>query len=304
MLNPRVKLRHLIAFQEVARLRSMVKAAQSLSISQPAMSKTIRELEEVLDAELFERSSAGVALTAAGMTLLRHAGPALRSLGDGIQAVRHSAERSVVRLGVLSTVERHLLPTALLRLGKINPGTRVQAVTGPSAYLLSRLSQGELDMVVGRMSEAREIRGLTFEHFYREPLVLAVRSGHPLVEDPNAGERLMHYPWVVPLPSTTLREQVERFWVEQGGWTPTIALETLSLWLGREYMMGSDAIWVAPWDAVHQEVDAGVVAQLPVALEPQGGSVGVSTNITLPLSHAAREVYDCLVLAAAENRTL
>lgn len=80
--------------------------------------------------------------------------------------------------------------------------------------------------------------------------------------------------------------------------------ETLSLWLGREYMLGSDAIWVAPWDAVHQEVDAGAVAQLPVALEPQGGSVGVSTNITLPLSHAAREVYDCLVLAAAESCTL
>ncbi|OLO11875.1 hypothetical protein BTW10_07725 [Chromohalobacter japonicus] len=76
MLSARVKLRHLMAFQEVARLQSLAKAAQALSITQPAMSKTIRELEEILETTLFERSPQGATLITAGLTLLRQASTA------------------------------------------------------------------------------------------------------------------------------------------------------------------------------------------------------------------------------------
>lgn len=302
MLNARVKLRHLMAFQEVARLHSMAKAAQALSITQPAMSKTIRELEDILGAELFERTPLGVSLTPAGLTLLRHAGPALRSLGEGFQAVHQTAEQAVVRLGALSTVEQGLVPKALLHLDRRAPGVRVQVTTGPSAYLLSRLSLGELDMVVGRMSEAREIRGLRFEHLYHEPLVLVVRTGHALLDRSPLEPGLAEQAWVVPPGSTTLREQVERFWVEQGGWTPPIALETLSLSLSRSYVLAGDAVWVVPLDAVQADLADGVLVKLPVALETQGGSVGICTNVALPLSANARQCHACLVETAATHK--
>ncbi|WP_106418639.1 LysR substrate-binding domain-containing protein [Salinicola tamaricis] len=302
MLNARVKLRHLMAFQEVARLNSMARAAQTLSITQPAMSKTIRELEEIVGAALFARSPSGVTLTAAGSMLLRHAGPALRSLDAGFRAVHQTSAQAVVRLGALSSVEQGLLPRALVRLAQTLPGVRVQVTTGSSAYLLSRLGLGELEMVVGRMSEAREIRGLHFEPLYHEPLVLVARAGHALVaaEVDIDAAALAEAAWVIPPEATTLREQVERFWVEQGGWCPPIALETLSLSLSRRYVLATEAVWVAPLDAVREDLAAGVLVRLPVALEAHGGALGLCTNLSLPLSAGAEQLQACLREIAAE----
>ncbi|MHB0775224.1 pca operon transcription factor PcaQ [Halomonas sp. WWR20] len=295
-LDSRIKLRHLLAFQEVARRQSIARAANVLAITQPAMSKTIRELEAYLGVALFERGPRGMALTQPGLALLRHAGPALKSLQEGMMAVSQPlAETASVSLGALTTVEEDLLPRAIARLHAVAPGVRVRVVTGPSSYLLSRLRLGELDIVVGRMSEAREIRGLSFEHLYHEPLILVARPDHPLAEhtDPDP-ETLAAYPWVVPPPQTTLRDQVERFWVEQGGLAPPIAVETLSLVFSRHYVRTTQAVWVAPLDAVRDDLASRRLVQLAVTLEVHGGSVGMCVNTTLSLSQAAEQLCDQL----------
>jgi len=178
MLNARIKLRHLQAFLEVARQRSFARAAESLAITQPGISKTIRELEDTLAVQLFERTPRGVSLTQAGLTLLRHAGPAVRALEEGVDAIQAVQTGSHwLRVGTLSTVESWLLPEALRRWQMSTTTERgAQVVTGTSAFLLSRLRRGELDVVVGRMTEAREIHDLSFEHLYYERLQLVVRA--------------------------------------------------------------------------------------------------------------------------------
>jgi LysR family pca operon transcriptional activator len=298
MLNPRIKLRHLQAFLEVARQRSFARAADSLAITQPAMSKTIRELEEAVAASLFERGPRGVTLTPSGMALLRHAGPALNLLQEGLAAVRQPASgEAVVRVGALSTVEEGLLPQAAQALHKTFPDIRLQVHSGPSAHLLSQLGLGELDLVVGRMSEARESRGFSFEHLYHEPLVLVARTGHALASLPRtrlSADMLGDYPWVVPPTPTTLREQVERFWVEQGGPPPPVALETLSLTLSRRYVQRTDALWVAPLDAVRSDLTEQWLVRLPIDIEAHGGSVGVCINATRALSPAAERLIEQL----------
>ncbi|SDL39724.1 LysR family transcriptional regulator, pca operon transcriptional activator [Modicisalibacter muralis] len=306
MLDSRIKLRHLQAFLEVAKRQSFARAADSLAVTQPAMSKTIRELEEAVAAALFERGPRGVTLTPAGLALMRHAGPALNALQEGLAAVRQPATgAALVRLGALSTVEEGLLPQALERLHAESQEIRLQVLTGPSAYLLSQLSLGELDLVVGRMSEAREIRGLSFEHLYHEPLVLVARAGHPLAaRTPLDAEALGQYPWVVPPAPTTLREQVERFWVEQGGPPPPITLETLSLALSRRYVQRTSALWVAPLDAVRGDLDEGSLVRLTVDLEAHGGSVGLCVNATRALSPAAERLCAQLRSLASERESL
>ncbi|GAB2785898.1 pca operon transcription factor PcaQ [Halomonas shantousis] len=298
MLSPRIKLRHLQAFLEVARQRSFARAADTLAITQPAMSKTIRELEEAVAASLFERGPRGVTLTPSGMALLRYAGPAINLLQEGLAAVRQPASNeAVVRIGALSTVEQGLLPQAAQALHAQFPEIRLQVHSGPSAYLLSQLGLGELDLVVGRMSEARESRGFSFEHLYHEPLVLMARAGHALERLPRAQlsvDLLGDYPWVVPPAPTTLREQVERFWVEQGGPPPPVALETLSLTLSRRYVQRTDALWVAPLDAVHSDLAEGRLVRLPIDIEAHGGSVGLCINATRALSPAAERLIEQL----------
>ncbi len=299
MLNARIKLRHLQAFLEVARQRSFARAAERLAITQPGISKTIRELEESLGAVLFERTPQGVALTQSGLTLLRHAGPAMRALEEGVAAVGdvHLGAHGL-RVGALSTVESRLLPEAIRRWHAA-PGGRndvsVHVVSGTSAFLLSRLRRGELDLVVGRMTEAREIRDLAFEHLYYEPLLLCVRSGHPLAGiAPLAAERLGEFPWVLPPLQTTLRQQVDSFCVRHSLTLMSQRLETLSLPISRRYTLESDAIWVVPEEAVAEDLAAGRLCRLGINLEPRGGSVGLCYNASMQLSLALEAFCEVL----------
>ncbi|WP_416138951.1 pca operon transcription factor PcaQ [Halomonas sp. HK25] len=307
MLNVRIKLRHLQAFLEVARQRSFARAAERLAITQPGMSKIIRELEEILEASLFERTPKGVALTQAGLTLLRHAGPAIRALEEGVSAIgdaRDSVRR--LRVGALSTVESRLLPEALRRWyaeGAEHADVGLNVVTGPSAFLLSRLHRGELDLVVGRMTEAREIQDLAFEHLYYERLLLMVRAGHPLAGvSPLLPESLGAYSWVLPPPQTTLRQQVDSFCLRHSLVLPPGLLETLSLPLSPGYTLGSDAIWVAPAEAVGESVAAGELCELSLPLEQQGGSVGLCHNATLQPSLALEAFCERLRQVAASMK--
>ncbi|SHL21124.1 pca operon transcription factor PcaQ [Halomonas caseinilytica] len=307
MLSPRIKLRHLQAFLEVAKHRSFARAAESLAITQPGVSKTIRELEDILGTELFERGAQGVALSQSGLTFLRHAGPAIRTLEEGISAVgdAHQGARWL-RVGALSTVESHLLPTAIRRWQATQSADRVgvNVVTGRSAFLLSQLRLGELDLVVGRMTEAREIRDLTFEHLYYEPLMLVVRAGHPLAGiEPLAPSRLTEFPWVIPPPQTTLRQQVDSFCVRHSLDLPAQLLETLSLPISHRYTQDGDAIWVAPREAVIDDLEAGRVVELALRLEQQGGSVGLCTNASMEPSLALEGFCEVLRGVAAESIT-
>lgn len=310
MLNARIKLRHLQAFLEVARQRSFARAAERLSITQPGMSKAIRELEDILGTSLFERTARGVALTQAGLTLLRHAGPAMRALEEGVGALGE-VEQSArwLRVGALSTVESRLLPEALRRWhakGSEDGQGRfaevgVNVVTGSSAFLLSRLRRGDLDVVVGRMTEAREIQDLAFEHLYYERLLLVVRAGHPLAGvSPLVAEDLSVYPWVVPPPQTTLRQQLDSFCVRQAMPLPSRLLETLSLSISRGYTQGSNAIWVAPEEAVAEAIGRGELCELDLALEQQGGSVGLCRNASLQSSLALEAFCETLREVAAD----
>ncbi|MCE8005133.1 pca operon transcription factor PcaQ [Billgrantia ethanolica] len=306
MLNARIKLRHLQAFLEVARQRSFARAAERLAITQPGISKTIRELEESLGASLFERTPQGVALTQAGLTLLRHAGPAMRALEEGVAAVgdvRLGAHD--LRVGALSTVESRLLPEAIRRWHAAPGGQNavgVNVVVGASAFLLSRLRRGELDLVVGRMTEAREIRDLAFEHLYYEPLLLCVRRGHPLAGiAPLEAARLGEFPWVLPPLQTTLRQQVDSFCVRHSLTLMSQRLETLSLPISRHYTLESDAIWVVPEEAVAEDLAAGRLCRLGIELEPRGGSVGLCYNASMQPSLALEAFCEVLREVSAER---
>ncbi|WP_447530372.1 pca operon transcription factor PcaQ [Vreelandella sp. TE19] len=307
MLNARIKLRHLMAFLEVAKRRSFARAAEALAISQPGISKAIRELEEILETPLFERASQGVSLTQAGLTLLRHAGPAMRALDEGVGAIgdAHRGKRWL-RVGALSTVESRLLPVAIQRWHSAPPpgqgDTCVSVVSGASAYLLSRLRLGELDMVVGRMTEAREIGDLYFEHLYYEPLVIVARQAHPLAALSSvAAEQLIAYPWALPPPQTTLRQQVDSFCVRHAITLPALLLETLSLPVSHRYTLESDALWIAPREAVVGELEKGELVEIALPFEAQGGSVGICTNVSMEKSMTRDAFCETLRQVAAQR---
>lgn len=296
-IDSRIKYRHLLCFIEVARQGSLVRAAGAMSVSQPAVSKTLKELEELLATRLFERGKQGVALTAAGQAFLRYAGPSVQALREGVRSLRAGEhEAGAVRLGALSTVESSLPPDVVQRLHAQHAALVVSVVTGPSAYLLGQLRGGELDLVVGRMTDAPQIEGLSFEHLYSESMVLVVRPGHVLKDDPS---RLREFPLVLPQSGTTIRRHADSLFIQLGISPAPRRLETLSVSLSRRYVRVSDAVWVAPLDAVREDLANGELVEVNLGLKEPGGSVGICTNPTLPESLAMQWCREALREAAA-----
>ncbi|MCM2321273.1 MAG: pca operon transcription factor PcaQ [Pseudomonas sp.] len=301
-IDNRIKFRHLTCFLEIARQRSFAKAADSLAVSQPAISKTLKELEEILDHPLFERGKGGVLLTPAGETFLRYAGPCVQALRDGVGVVRgHAPQALEVRVGALSTVESQLLPEAIALLHARHGALVIQVAGGSSAQLLAQLKVGELDLVVGRMTDSPEIQGLTFEHLYSESMTLVVRAGHPLLAlGEGALAQLADYPLVLPPAGTTIRKYADALFVQWGIPPAAQRLETLSIALGRRYVLGSEAIWVAPQDAVRRDLADGVLAELALGIHEPGGSIGICTSSARPLPLAAQ--WFCSALREVAGR--
>ncbi len=176
MIDPRLRLRHLRCFLETARLGSVSAAAEALHISQPAVSKTIRELEDILGTALFTRSGRRLVLSRAGRVFQSHAGTAMIDLGRAQDLVREAPRTSSrLMIGALPTAATTLVPEAAVAFRAARPDCLLRVSTGPNWLLASQLREGTLDMVVGRMAPAAVSGGLSFRQLVSEPVVAVVR---------------------------------------------------------------------------------------------------------------------------------
>lgn len=283
MLSQHLRLRHLRCFLEVARQGSLSAAAASLHVSQPAASKTIRELEDLLGAQLFDRSGRRLTLTAAGRVYQSHAGAAVADLERAQRLVLDPPnERPRLRAGVLPTAATGLVPRAALAFHARHPEVLVDVMTGPNWLLLSLLREGQLDLVVGRAPSEADGQTLRFRALYWERVVPVVRRDHPLLHrdwgrDGDYAE-LTRYPLMLP-PSGALIAAGVRNWLHSVGIPdPQPTWENVSLAFGREVVLNSDTVWFISEGVVRPELEAGSLAVLPIRNELLGGPVGISLH--------------------------
>lgn len=296
-IDPRIKLRHLTGFLEVARLRSVVGAAAALNVSQPAVSKTIQELEQFLGSPLFDRSKRNLFLTPFGESFHRYTSASLAALRQGLDMARGN-DAAVVRVGALPTVSARILPGAVAAFSAGNPGVHTRITTGPNDYLLNLLRTGDVDFVIGRMAEPEAMAGLSFEHLYSEPVVMVVRPGHPLLAEPRfALTMIERYQTLMPTPSSLIRRLVDRMLLTHGITELRDEVETVSDAFGRAYISQTDAVWIISQGVVANDVAAGKLALLPVDTRETIGPVGFTTRTdmapgvaTSSLIQAVREV--------------
>lgn len=279
-IDPRIKLRHISCFLEVARLKSVVNAAEALNISQPAASKTIQELEEILGASLFDRSRRNLFLTPFGEVFYRYAGTSVAALRQGIEAVGGAHEATIVRVGALPTVSARILPDAVESFSGDGQRAHVRIVTGPNDYLLSLLRTGEVDLVIGRMAEPEAMLGLSFEHLYSERVAIVVRPGHPLLAERNFNLTMIEsHQLLMPTPDSVIRRLVDRLLLANGVTNIRDEVETVSNAFGRSYVRQTDAIWIISEGVVAKDVAEGQLALLPVDTSETTGPVGLTTRI-------------------------
>ncbi len=304
-MQNRIKFRHLQTFIEVARQKSVGKSADILGISQPAVTRTIRELEEILGVQLFEKEGRGIRLGRIGEVFLKHAGASVAAVMDGMNSVQQARQQQSppVRIGALPTVSARIMPDALERYLKEEISGEIKIVTGENSVLLEQLRQAELDLVVGRLAAPEKMTGLEFKHLYSEQVVFAVRKDHPLLKtDPLRLGDLERYTILMPTKASVIRPFVEQFLMANGIPELPVQIETVSDSFGRAFVRSTDAVWIISEGVVSNDLRDGRMAILPIDTRETRGAVGLTTRADAT-SNAALAIMSQSIRAAADAHT-
>jgi DNA-binding transcriptional LysR family regulator len=256
------------------------------------MSKTLTELEELAGTRLVERAVAGrrgvQGLTAAGEQLLAQALRVLEAVEASAQALSPLAGERLerLRIGALPSVAPSLLPRALARLRTQREGLQIVVRSAANAVLLDDLRAGELDVVVGRMSDPLLMGGLSFELLHTEPLVFVARPGHPLLRRGASAQAALGYPLVVYGEGTVPRHHTESLLSSLGLALPADALQTLDVSVAAALVACSDAIWITPLGAARNDLASGQLARLRIEAPGTEEPVGLLLRSDAPASLA------------------
>ncbi|HKD54225.1 MAG TPA: LysR substrate-binding domain-containing protein [Steroidobacteraceae bacterium] len=305
-ITRKFRLRHVELVAEIYGSRSILKASRRLNLSQPTVTKALQDVERTLGVSLFTRTNRGLEPTPYGEIFARHAKIVLAQL-------RHAAEElenlragysGKVTVGTLLAASASILPDAIALLKKERPGVAISVVVGTYDILVPSLLVGDLDMVLGRMPEQGRSRALVYEDFYTEPICLVVRHGHPLSRKRRLTLReLVNEAWLLPMPETTLRRQIERAFLDANAPLPRNVIESISILTNRVLLRKSDCIGVMPYHVALDDVEQQLLSILPVKLKSIESPVGAILRAPGNLPPAASALLECLRIAARDVPT-
>lgn len=269
------RLRHFLAVYETG---SLSQAAELVYVTQPALTKSIKQLEDRLQVKLFDRTPLGVVPTAFGEALAVHARSVqqeLRAAETQIAMLRGATEGQVV-VGITTSVAENLMPAATLRLYRWRPGVRLTVVVGTVEELVPALRRGELDLALSAWSDPAD-PDLASEVIFRDEVTILAASGHPLAgRDVVTPQDLLDHPWALPVQRMSWRGRLDRMFEQQGLAPPVASVVSNSAGYLRALVLTGDFIGVLPHRLIKPDERAGRLVPLPIP----GASIEVDITLT------------------------
>src|SRR5688500_15802364 len=212
-----LNLNHLAVFHAVAEAGSVTAGAERLMVSQPAVSKQLKDMQRSLRTTLLERHGRGVRLTAAGEVLAGYARRifALREEAEAALADLHALRGGTLSVGTGPVIGTYLLPEVLVYFRQRFPGVRVRVETAGAEALRARLEEDGLDLVLA--DEAVGSDAIERRTFANDPLVPIAPPRHPLARRRKLSlAELCREPFVAGEPNSPTRSLFERHLAEVG----------------------------------------------------------------------------------------
>jgi len=245
----------------LGRIGSIHKAADLHGISQPALSKTLRELESVLGFKIFARSRRGVAPTDLGEILITQAIQMISNLDvltDRLDAERSGRHR-VYRIGATPNPALRLIPSAYSIARDQFPHLVLELVESSTDDLLVGLHRGEYSLVLGRSSPANARSSFKQTLLYPEIGVIVGRAGHPAVRRRHRGlQSLLPFSWILPQHGPT-RAAIELAFMRAGCNPPIPSFINYATQVVCDLLVRSDALSVMPLGAVKAALASGSI---------------------------------------------
>ena len=260
-------IRQLQAFVTVLNCGSLGRAAGMLHVTQPALSRTVRNLEEQLGAPLFERHSKGMHLTEVGETLLPHAVSILQGSTNAKQEIDAmlGLARGVVRIGTISSASLSVLPLLINEFSTKYPKIQIQVIEDVWDSIADSLMNNKVDIAFG--IDTHEISGLSKVEgcSWSDVTFLVSGSNHPLREKGKANlAEILDQKWVTAPRGTPPYQSLSRIFLNNGLPMPNIVVETRSSILMKSLVAKSGFLSWMPSAMYSLENKAGLISALDI----------------------------------------
>ena len=291
MAKPLYDLRHLTWFERTVAMGNITRAATSLNMSQPTLSKALRRLEEQVGAPLLIREPTGIRPTPLGERLVRHARLIRTQVSEAMDDVREAGEGRTgrIRIGAGPSWVRRLLPDAAATLLRDRPGLALDVAGGFDESLLRLLADGELDLVLAeRPIDENDRSPFDFTPLSSDHLVVCGRREHPIAEGRVEASAALAARWALPPAHTLARRKLDGRAISLGLAPPVAAVTSASLAFLSGVAMRSDLLLYTTRSIMSeaggrlQEIDApslvtkreaGLIVRRPTLLTPAMGAL-------------------------------
>lgn len=296
-LRSNLKLRHLQLLVALDEFRHLGRTAEFLTVSQPAVSRMLSEVENMLGQTLFQRSPRGTEPTAAGAPVVRFARSVLgqyERMDDEMMAIAQGAAGRT-RVGAMAGTLPVLLARAVERFKKSAPRASVLVEEGDLTHLLPKLRNGELDFLVGRLEPGYAAPDLATEFLHHDPMAAVAAPSHSLARRKRvAWADLAATPCVMPPPWASLRVKLEQVFYREGLVPPDDLVETASYLTALTFVRQRNAVAFLARSAARQFASQGECRILPIELPLELPPIGLIMLREGALSASTRQLMDCL----------
>ena len=280
-IRRRLKLRDLDTLITVAQCGSMAKAATQLSVSQPAVSKAIADMEHTLGVRLLDRTVQGVEPTLYGRVLLKWAAAIFDDVREGVREIEFLSDPTAgeLRIGGTEPMFGGFLAAVILRINRQFP--RIQFdVTQPVSLALQHrnLRERRVDLIVGRIMRDQLEDDLATEILFEEPWAVVAGLNNPLARRRKiAIAELIDEPWTLPPTETVVGTYLTRAFRDAGLDRPRTVVSCGSIQLHHALITEGPFLAVYPRSLLKFSAHRMPVKVLPVVLPGRPPPVGITT---------------------------
>lgn len=295
-----MKLHNLRDVIEVAERGSLRAAARHLGIAQPALTRSIRELERELGAALFERRTTGVVVTPVGERFIRRAVAAQSELRRAREEVAQLVGQAHGSLHICLSTVAHiaLLPEALGPFRRRFPDIRLDLAEGVFPSIEASLRDGSLDFYIGPPPAATGSAGLVVEHLFDNSRVIVARFDHPLKGARRLAD-LVQAEWITTSITTRAEDELAPLFAQNGLPPPRLVMQTHSALGFIAALTSSDLLMMLPVQWMRFPLTRDALVSIDVTEPLPAPPICVVHRAGLPLTPAGEFFCDLIRRAAA-----
>lgn len=300
--SPHVTMSRMRAMIAVAETGSYTGASLATGLSVPSIHRAVGDLALALRRALVTRRGKFAITTDAGNQLAGEFRLAQVELEAGLSEVLalrgHETRR--IAIGAMPLSRARILPAAVARFLARRPQVRLTIVEGSRAELVEPLRSGVIDVMVGALRDPLTEPDLAQHRLFDDVPAFYARHGHPLAGATPTGAEMARYPFTLAPRGTPLRDSFEGYFTDLGLPLPPVPIESGSVMMIRQVLMGTDFITLLSPDQVSVEVEAEWLRPLARLPERFARTIGMTTRASLLPTEVQSEFFADLEAAARD----